>query len=112
MNLDFLSGLLKGQGGSSPLTALLPLLLGGNKPSLSSLLGAFGRSDAPSGAEAFPPLFGSSASSNTPPDAGLFNVLNRLFASRPEAKKEEKTSAEYPYELQYNRPDIHKMHKN
>ena len=112
MEPDFISNLLKGAGGSSPLTALLPLLLGGNKPNLSSLFGSFGESNTKSNVDEFPPLFGRSDQTQSATDNGIFNVLNRFFSTRQDAQSNCKTTVQYPYELQYNRPDIHKMHKN
>jgi len=112
MDPDFLSNLLKGQGGQNPLTALLPLFLGGNKSNLSSLLGSFGGAAQQEKGESFPPLFGAPSPSSPSSDTGIFNVLSQFFSSRSNIKTETKSPDPYPYELQYNRPDIHKLHKN
>ena len=103
MDLGFLSGLLGGQGNST-LTMLLPLLLGGKSPDLNGLLAALtkGGEEKQSG---FPPLFGENGQRSTPADNGLFNILGKMLTPAPAKKNDSaQASAEYPYELQYNRP--------
>ena len=108
MDLGFLSSLLGKQGDNSALTMLLPLLLGNKKPDpgassglgtlLSGLMNA-----SPKKAEGFPPLFGD-PDEKTSDQNGLFNVLGSLLNLPKNEKPEAKAAPEFPYELQYNRP--------
>ena len=107
MDADLINNLLKGQGGS-PIAALLPILLGGNAPDLSSLLGGI-VGTKPSSGDDYPPLFGESPS-NRPLD--MMGLLKGILPSTPPPQKESVAQPEYPYELQYNRPYMHDMHKN
>ena len=103
MDLGFLSGLLGGQGNST-LTMLLPLLLGGKSPDLNGLLSALTKSGEEK-QRGFPPLFGENEQKYAATDSGLFNMLGKMLTSAPANKKDSaQASAEYPYELQYNRP--------
>ena len=105
MDLDFLSNLFKGQGGGGPLTALLPLILGGKTSDLSSLLGSFGMGkDAVKQNDPFPPLFSEQASKQTPSADNMIGLLKGLLPSAPTPPASSQPATEYPYELQYNRP--------
>ena len=100
-------------GNAGALGALLPLLLGGK----SADLGVFARSfdgNNPLSALApflgkreeevkpsYPPLFGQGES----PMSVLSSVLNSSVLSGQTAKTDHKSNAEYPYPLQYNRPE-------
>ena len=106
MNADLIKNLLKGQG-DSPITTLLPMLFGGKSPDLSSLLGGIVGS-SPSTEDDYPPLFGESPS-NRPLD--MMGLLKGFLPATPPPQKESSPLPEYPYELQYNRPYMHDMHK-
>ncbi|GEM_PF-3338092 len=122
MNGDLLSGLFQGKG-NSMLTALLPLLLGGKRQGgdlsdMSSLLSALTGGNLSAmqgtpkgeGGASFPPLFGGKEEKGS--SAGdVLPILRTLLdpSSRAPAPPSEKTPAPenvYPYELQYNHPDI------
>ena len=109
------------------LTALLPMLFGGKRQGgdlsdMSSLLSALmgGKfpplQGTPKGEEraSFPPLFGGKEEDGNAP-GDVLPILRSLLdpSSRVPATSFEKTPAQagtYPYELQYNHPDI--PHKN
>lgn len=116
MDLDFLSKMIGGQGGSNPLAALLPLLLGGKGLDFSSLLGGVGKvfpsafSEKKENSEnTFPPLFGNQES-NFSSENGLMNLLGNMISPKKSAPapspapSSAPVTPEYPYELQYNRP--------
>ncbi|MBQ7713206.1 MAG: hypothetical protein IJT69_05250 [Clostridia bacterium] len=107
MDADLIKNLLKGQGGS-PIAALLPMLLGGNAPDHSSLLGGIVGTKSSTG-DTYPPLFGESTS-NRPLD--MMGLLKGFLPATPPPQKESAPQPEYPYELQYNHPYMHDMHKN
>lgn len=101
MDLDFLSKILGGQGAANnPMTSLLPLLLGGKAPDLSSF---FGKAKAGGSDGDFPPLFGNPSTAQSA-EKGLVNLLGNLFPSGNNPAPTPKATFEYPYELQYNRP--------
>ena len=116
MNPDFLSDLLKGQGGANALTAFLPMLLGGKKPDLSSLIGSLTGATNQKDDSAYPPLFGDSKADSLSSPSGILGLFRNLIPSadrqKSDAPKEDPVRSEYPYELQYNRPDMLNMHKN
>lgn len=102
MDLGFLSGLLGGQGNST-LSMLLPLLFGGKMPDINGLLSVLNKGTREK-QDGFPPLFGENEQRPAAGD-GLFNMLGKMLTSAPANKNENaQASAEYPYELQYNRP--------
>ena len=113
MDLSNLLGEI-GKGKAGALGALLPLLLGGKGVDLGGLLsGALGGNNAfsalaplfekkeESGCGAYPPLFGSEEM----PLNVLSSMLNSSALSGQNAKTDKKKGGEYPYELQYNRPE-------
>jgi len=109
MDLDFIGNLLKGQGGSNALTTLIPLLLGSKTPDLSSLFSS-SKNSVKSDNDSFPPLFGDNAAQNSGAN-GMFDLLKGLIPNVPSRKEAPIASEQYPYELQYNRPNISDMHK-
>ena len=109
MDLGFLSGLLGNkEKGNSPLTMLLPLLLGkngddrGNNP-LQGLFANMMNGNKAS-EDAFPPLFGAGEEKKNDFN-GLLNMIGKLSPSAPNISSEENIVPDYPYELQYNRPE-------
>ena len=113
MDLDFIGKLLGGQTSSSPISALLPLLLGGKTPDLSSLLGSFpSRPAVAEGDRSFPPLFGEKTVENSLEKEGMMQLLGNLFPTKPTQLPAQKTVEKYPYELQYNRPYKYKSNNN
>ena len=112
MDLGFLTKVLAGQGGgSSPMSMLLPMLLGakgsGSKPAgnsdlagiLSELLGQK-REDQGS----FPPLFGDEEAGDGSLKNPLLNIVGNLMPGMQKTKENPQKTIEYPYELQYNHP--------
>lgn len=121
MNSDLFSSLLGGKNNGSlgAIGALLPLLLGGGKGvdvskilggsggSVMNLLsGLMGNKDV-SGSSSFPPLFG-----DPNPLSGVLGALGNVSnqasgikSSSNEGVNNNQKISQYPYELQYNRPD-------
>ena len=115
--MDLLKSLLQGNGSNPLIGTLLPLLLGGKKggtdvSTLLSLLGNGGLGGHIQGTdkgEAYPPLFGDES---RPSGSGfdLLPLLQTLSGTKREATPSSSASnvrseENYPYELQYNRPE-------
>ena len=109
---DMISKLLGGQGGTNPLMTLLPMLLGGKSLDLSSLLGSVsGNVEGVEKGNSFPPLFGAVPPGATSSSAGIMDLLGRFIPPRSNAPETQQAPPAYPYELQYNRPYMHELHK-
>ena len=112
MDLGFLSALLGGREkeNKNVLTMLLPLLLGGKTSSFvgteqSDLVEQMFKGVVRDKEEGFPPLFGEKKQGNAFGDSGILNLLGSMNKSHAEPPKRAETKSDYPYELQYNRPD-------
>ena len=109
MDLGFLTEMFGGKG-TNPMAMLLPLLIGGKSPDLSSLMGLFSKAnnkDALQNSDQsadFPPLFGTNAPYGDRNKGDILQLLGKMLPPKTMDKQVQKDNEEYPYELQYNRP--------
>ena len=112
MDLGFLSNIFGGQKkeGNNMLNALLPLLLGGKNASFGEvdsrdILSNVLKGNFRDKGESFPPLFGDNKEGNSLGGSNLLNLLGNITKQSSPPQQEAASKSQYPYELQYNRPD-------
>ena len=112
MDLGILSSLLGGQQkeGKNISAGLLSLLLGGKNPLMdgvnqSDLFSQLFKGPLRDKEADYPPLFGEEKQGNSMGDLGIMNILKNMNQPISQQVKSVDMRQEYPYELQYNRPD-------